>query len=103
MAYCVMVKGFCRGKKCDFWGRVKIRKSSVEELAAGIRAVVVKCQEEDSMTLEDALREYWYTVGVRDMKRLCEEEPDLCAKMKRAEERTRRSLLLATCETQSDV
>ena len=85
MAYCVMVKGFCRGKKCDFWGRVKIRKSSVEDLAAGIRSVVVKCQEEDSMTLEDALHEYWYTVGVRDMKRLCEEEPDLCAKMTKAE------------------
>jgi hypothetical protein len=85
MAYCVMVKGFCRGKKCDYWGRVKIRKSPVEELVTGIRAAVVKCQEEDSMTLEDALHEYWYAIGVRDMKRLCEEEPDLCAKMTKAE------------------
>jgi len=85
MAYCVMVKGYCRGKKCDFWGRVKIRKSSVEELVEEIRAVVVKCQAADSMTLEDALHEYWYAIGVRDMKRLCEEEPDLCAKMTQAE------------------
>ena len=85
MAYCVMVKGFCREKKCDFWGRVKIRKSSVEELSESIRSVVVKCQEDDSMTLEDALHKYWYAIGVRDMKRLCEEEPDLCAKMTKAE------------------
>jgi hypothetical protein len=80
-----MVKGYCRGNKCDYWGRVKIRKSSVQDLAADIREVVVKCQAEDSMTLEDALHEYWYAIGVRDMKRLCEEEPDLCAKMTSAE------------------
>lgn len=80
-----MVKGPCRGSFCDFWGRVKIRKSSVEELAAELRTVVVKCQGEDSMTLEDAVREYWRVIGVRDMKKLCEEEPDLCAKMTEAE------------------
>ncbi len=85
MAYCVLVKGLCRGKKCDYWGRVRIRKSSVEELAAGIKAVVMKCQENDSMALEDALLEYWYAIGVRDMKVLCEEDPDLCAKMTKAE------------------
>jgi hypothetical protein len=85
MAYCVMVKGFCRGKKCDFWGRVKIRKSSMEELVEGIRATIVKCQAENSMTLENALHEFWFAIGVRDMKRLCEEEPDLCAKMTKAE------------------
>ncbi|MBY8997148.1 MAG: hypothetical protein KGD60_05410 [Candidatus Thorarchaeota archaeon] len=84
-SYCVMVKGPCRGSFCDFWGRVKIRKSSVEELAAELRTVVVKCQGEDSMTLEDAVREYWRVIGVRDMKKLCEEEPDLCAKMTEAE------------------
>ena len=85
MAYCVMVKGFCRGKKCDYWGRVKIRKSSVEDLAEGIKSAIVKCKEDDSMTLEDALHDYWHAIGVRDMKRLCEEEPDLCAKMTQAE------------------
>ncbi|MFW9973868.1 MAG: hypothetical protein ACFFDQ_01195 [Candidatus Thorarchaeota archaeon] len=86
-SYCVMVKGPCRGKNCDFWGRVKIRKASIEELAAGIRDVVIKCQRDESMTLEDALREYWYQIGVRDLKKLCEEAPDLCAKMNAAEVR----------------
>ncbi|MFW9786231.1 MAG: hypothetical protein ACFFE2_01770 [Candidatus Thorarchaeota archaeon] len=83
--YCVMVKGPCRGAYCDYWGRVKIRKSSVEELAAGIRSVVTKCQGSDAMTLEVALHEYWRVFGIHDMKRLCEEEPDLCAKMTEAE------------------
>jgi hypothetical protein len=85
MAYCVMVRGPCRGKKCDFWGRVKIRKSSVEELAAGIREVIVQCDGQESMSREEALQEYWHFIGIRDMKRLCEEEPDLCAKMTNAE------------------
>jgi hypothetical protein len=80
-----MVKGYCRGKMCDYWGRVKIRKSSVDELAAGIKEAVMKCQEEQPMTREDALQEYWYAIGVRDMRRLCDEEPDLCAKMTKAE------------------
>lgn len=83
--YCVMVKGPCRGKKCDFWARVKIRKASVEELAAGIRQVILKCEDKDSTTRENALREYWHVIGVRNMTRLCEEEPDLCAKMTEAE------------------
>ncbi|MFX1579346.1 MAG: hypothetical protein ACFFBJ_06825 [Promethearchaeota archaeon] len=84
-SYCVMVKGPCRGALCDFWGRVKVRKSTVEELATGIRNVVVQCRGNDSMTLEEALQEYWHEIGIRDMKRLCEEEPDLCAKMTKAE------------------
>jgi hypothetical protein len=37
------------------------------------------------MTREEALQEYWHFIGIRDMKRLCEEEPDLCAKMTNAE------------------
>ncbi|MFX1482132.1 MAG: hypothetical protein ACFFCP_02980 [Promethearchaeota archaeon] len=85
MAYCVMVKGPCRGSMCDYWGRVKIRKSTVEELAAGIKKVIVRCEGQEAMSREDALREYWYIIGVRDMKRLCEEEPELCTKMTEAE------------------
>jgi hypothetical protein len=84
MAYCVLVKGVCRGKKCDYWGRVRIRKSSIEELAAGIKAVIIKCSD-GTKALEDALIEYWFAIGIRDMKKLCEEEPDLCAKLKEAE------------------
>jgi len=82
-----MVKGPCRGKNCDFWSRVKIRKASIEELTSGIRDVVIRCHKDESMTLEDALHEYWYQIGVRDLKKLCEEEPDLCAKMTAAEVR----------------
>ncbi|MFW9926162.1 MAG: hypothetical protein ACFFDM_05265 [Candidatus Thorarchaeota archaeon] len=85
MAYCVMVKGPCRGKMCDYWGRVRIRKFTVEELANGIREVIAKCEDQKSLPREEALREYWHVIGVRDMKRLCEEEPDLCAKMTEAE------------------
>jgi hypothetical protein len=80
-----MVKGPCRGKGCDFWGRVKVRKASVEELAADIRQVIVKCESQNPKTLEDALREYWHVLGIRNMERLCEEEPELCAKMTEAE------------------
>ncbi len=83
--YCVMVKGPCRGSYCDFWGRVKIRKSSVEELATGIRASVTRCRDNGSVTLEEVIREYWFLIGIRDMETLCEEEPDLCAKMIEAE------------------
>ncbi|MHA2383463.1 MAG: hypothetical protein ACXACT_12885 [Candidatus Thorarchaeota archaeon] len=84
-SHCVMVKGPCRGVFCDFWGRVKIRKSSVEELAAGIRQVIMMCDSQDAMTRENALREYWHVLGIRNMERLCEEEPELCAKMTEAE------------------
>ena len=84
-SHCVMVKGPCRGVFCDYWGRVKIRKSSVEELVTGIKQVIEMCEGQDAMTLEDALREYWHVFGVRNMDRLCEEDPELCAKMTAAE------------------
>lgn len=84
-SHCVMVKGPCRGVQCDFWIRVKIRKTSVEDLAAGIRQVIVMCESQDAMTLENTLREYWRILGVRNMERLCEEDPELCAKMNEAE------------------
>ena len=84
-SFCVMVKGPCRGKKCDFWARVRIRKASIEELAARIKECIIEFQGEDSLELADALHEYWSLIGVQDMKKLCEEEPDLCAKMTEAE------------------
>ena len=83
--YCVLVKGPCRGALCDFWGRVKIRKSSVEELAAGIKQGIMMCEGQNAMTRENALREYWHVLGIRNMTKLCEEEPELCAKMTEAE------------------
>ncbi len=58
---------------------------SVEELVAGIKQVIEMCEGQDAMTLEEALREYWHVLGVRNMERLCEEDPELCAKMTAAE------------------
>jgi len=85
MAFCVMVKGPCRGKMCDFWARVKIRKSTAEELVMGIRESIVECHNESSLSFDEAAREYWDRFGVRNMQRLREEEPDLYEKMKQAE------------------
>ncbi len=84
-SFCVMVKGPCRGKKCDFWARVRIRKTSIEELAAGIKDCIIEFQGEDPREQADALNEYWSLIGVQDLKKLCDEEPDLCAKMTEAE------------------
>lgn len=84
-SFCVMVKGPCRGKKCDFWARVRIRKASIEELAAGLKDCIKEFQGENPLELADALYEYWSLIGVQDLKKLCDEEPDLCAKMTEAE------------------
>ncbi len=83
--YCVLVKGVCRGKGCDFWARVKIRKLSLEELVSGIRESIVECQTNNSMPIENAIRAYWFQIGIRNMDKLCVEEPDLCTKMMDAE------------------
>ncbi len=83
--YCVMVKGACRGKGCDFWARVKIRKLSLDDLVKGIRESIVECKAKNSMPIENAIQEYWSQIGVRNMDKLCMEEPDLCTKMMDAE------------------
>jgi len=82
-----MVKGVCRGKSCDFWARVKIRKLSMNELVSDIRKCIMECRNTESMNLDDALRRYWFRIGIIDLDRLCSEEPDLCAKMIDAEVR----------------
>lgn len=83
--YCPMVKGFCRGKACDFWARIKIRKLSLDELVLSIRESIVECDSENSMSKDDAIREYWTQIGIKNMDRVCKEEPDLCTKMMDAE------------------
>lgn len=83
--YCVMVKGPCRGKSCDFWARVKIRKLTVNELITDIREHIKKCNKDSSMSINEILRIYWSEVGMHDLDKLCCEEPDLCAKMIDAE------------------
>ena len=83
--FCPMVKGPCRGKACDFWARVKIRKLPLEDLVTGIKDTIDECNGKNSMSVDDAIREYWNQIGVRNMDRLCLEEPDLCTKMMDAE------------------
>jgi hypothetical protein len=83
--YCPMVKDLCRGPACDFWARVKIRKSSLDELVSGIRESIVECETKNSMSIDEAIREYWAQIGIKNMDRVCEEEPDLCTKMMDAE------------------
>lgn len=83
--YCVMIKGPCRGKSCDFWARIKIRKLSMNELVNDIRECVAKCNNTKSANLDQVLREFWLQIGIVNFDRLCSEEPDLCAKMIDAE------------------
>jgi hypothetical protein len=80
-----MVKGPCRGKGCDFWARIKIRKLALEELVRDIQDCIVECENNGSKTKEEAIQKYWTQIGIKNMDRVCEEEPDLCTKMMDAE------------------
>jgi len=82
MAYCVMVQGPCRGKMCDFWARVKLKKSSINELAQDIYLSIRECNNPGHTDLDYAIIGYWTAFGVKSIKKLCEEEPDLCTKIK---------------------
>ncbi len=79
--YCVMVKGPCRGKMCDFWARVKIRKTTDDELLVGIREAIKNCKIDSSVQVTEVIREYWIQLGVRNFERLRDEEPKLWTKM----------------------
>ena len=87
-AFCVMVKGPCRGKMCDFWARVRLRKLSIDELVRELQQSISSCDDSGS-TLDDAFSQYWTDFGFRDIRRLCEEDPDLCSMMKQAEQQVR--------------
>ena len=93
MAYCVMVQGPCRGKMCDFWARVRIGKLHVDELVQELRSSISSCEEDIGSDLNDAFSQYWTDFGIKDFRRFCEEAPDLCSKIKQAEERTREAML----------
>jgi hypothetical protein len=66
---------------CDFWARVKLRKSALDDLAQEILLSIRECDNPGHTNLDSALIDYWAAFGVRNIKRLCEEEPDLCSKM----------------------
>ncbi|MGY5874260.1 MAG: hypothetical protein RTU30_00815 [Candidatus Thorarchaeota archaeon] len=87
--YCVMVHGPCRGKMCDFWARVKIRKRTVDELVVDILDSIIECDDDSAMQYDDTIEQYWKSLGVTDMERLYREEPDLSIKMKEVERRVR--------------
>ena len=70
---------------CDFWARVKIRKQSVEELVEHARDAIIPCKTSDLETVREALDEYWKNIGVMDIDRLRDEEPDLFDKMRDVE------------------
>ena len=93
MAYCVMVKGPCRGIMCDFWVRVRIGKLHVNELAHELQNSISNCEAGITSNLDDAFSQYWTDFGIKDLRRFCEEAPDLCSKMKQAEEQTRETML----------
>jgi len=93
LAYCVMVRGPCRGNRCDFWARIKIRKKSITELVEEAQVVIIPCQDQESMNLRTALDEYWKESGISDMYILCLEEPDLCEKIASVEAKIKYSNL----------
>jgi hypothetical protein len=70
---------------CDFWGRVKIQKKSIEEMADDIRESIAECGEGNVRTITEVIQAYWSGLGVRDMHRLCEEESNLYEKIKQVE------------------
>lgn len=83
--YCPMVKGSCRGKSCDFWARIKIRKLTLDELVLNIKGSLAECKVENAISIDEAIQEFWVQLGIKNMDRLCKEEPDLCTKMMDAE------------------
>ncbi len=92
MAHCVLVKGPCRGKMCDFWARVRIGKLHVNELANELHDGISNCDEGITSNLDDAFSQYWIDFGIKDMRRLCDEAPNLYSKIRQAEERTREAM-----------
>ena len=70
---------------CDFWARVRVRNQTIDEIVSGIMSSLTSCSEPTGLEIREALDGYWMKVGVKDMDLLCQEEPDLCAKIRQAE------------------
>lgn len=77
---------------CDFWARVRLRKLSVDELIQGLQQSISSCKDSGS-NLDDAFSQYWTDFGFKDLRRFCNEDPDLYSKMKHIEEQVRILLL----------
>lgn len=92
MAYCVMVQGPCRGNMCDFWARVKLKKRTIDEVAQDMYLSIRECDNPKHAKLDAAIIEYWTAFGVKNIVRLCEEEPELCSKIRQVEDQVRISM-----------
>ncbi|UCH05106.1 MAG: hypothetical protein JSW05_02800 [Candidatus Thorarchaeota archaeon] len=88
MAWCVMVKGPCRGRFCDFWARVRLRKIDHDRLLEEMR-VRISASRDDGQDIEIAIQDFWKQFGLRDLGTICSEEPDLRAKIRLIEEEAR--------------
>ncbi|MHA1955917.1 MAG: hypothetical protein ACW968_03225 [Candidatus Thorarchaeota archaeon] len=74
---------------CDFWARVRIRKRTVETLTTEMKESISECNENGAISLEEAIQEFWKALGVTNMNRLCNEDPDLYAKIEQVEAQVR--------------
>ena len=66
---------------CDFWARVKLRKMATDEVAQDMYLSIHKYDNPGHTKIDDAIIAYWAAFGLKNIERLCEEEPDLCSKI----------------------
>ncbi len=84
---------------CDFWARVKIRKNSIESLLSVSAEFIRSRDEGQGESLESTIKDFWKSLGVKDMKRLCNEEPDLCKKIEQITEEIRKREMVGSGES----
>ncbi|TXT53840.1 MAG: hypothetical protein BAJATHORv1_110032 [Candidatus Thorarchaeota archaeon] len=89
MGWCNMVRGPCKGNKCDFWARAKLKKMTVEDIVQRIQDSVAECDSSNGKELEDAIEDFWTAFGIKDMDVLREEDMSLFSKIQEAEEQVR--------------
>ncbi len=75
---------------CDYWARIKIRKRSVEELVDLVNETIKDASNPVVHDRSEQIRRFWSSLGVKDMDRLCREEPDLCEKIRDVEEQVKK-------------
>ncbi len=78
---------------CDFWAGVRLRKLHIDELVQDLRISISNCEENIGSDLDYVFSQYWTDFGIKDLRRFCEEDPELCFKMKQTEERVRKLIL----------
>ncbi len=83
---------------CDYWGRVRVRKASVDDLVRMLtqsleahRQTRPRVQNErtgssDHREFRQVAEEFWRGMGIKDRDRVCQEDEELCLKMRTVEE-----------------